>query len=193
MKDWLKNKATELADNVKSVEIGDKKIGDYTKPLEDMVDDTMYKHNESKKEQTVNIYIKKMFSKTPDKIVLRKDLNGMYYLSSKYDENATRYSFERISWGGSSFSQTTVTSGDAKTQGRMGSAIVGGALAGPIGAVAGASRGKKSKINTTSKTTTEESGSEAIIYLRSVEDDSLKEIKTTINNAGFNNLQQFFS
>jgi hypothetical protein len=193
MKDWLKSKATELADNVKSVEIGDKKIGDYTKPLEDMIDDTVYKHSESKKEQTIDIYTKKMFSKTPERTVLRKDINNLFYISNRYDENATRYTFERISWGGSSYTQTTITSGEAKTQGRMGSAIIGAGLAGAPGAMIGASRSKKTKINTTSKTTTQENGSQAIIYLRNSEDGSIKEIKTAINTAGFNNLQQFFS
>lgn len=193
MKDWLKNKATELADNVKSVEIGNKKIGDYTKPVENFIGNEVEKHNESKKEHKITLQQKKALSKQTQPFVIRKDLNNLYYLSNRYDENSQRYNFERISWNGSTFSQTTKTNGEAKTQGRMGSALIGGALAGPVGATIGSARKRKSKINTTSKTTTTEEGSEVVIYLRNISDDSIKEVKAIATTSVFNNIQQFFS
>lgn len=192
MKDWFKNKVSEVTESVKSVEIGDKTIGDYTKPMEDFIDDNLDKRNEDKKEQKITVYVKKAFSKNKQPLVIRKDIKDLYYLSNKYDPDAIRYNFERISWGGSTFTQTTHTEGEIKTKGRMGSAMIGAGLAGTPGAMIGASRGRKSKVNTKSTTTSQEHGSEAIIFLRNIETDKIEEIKTQVNSAGFSNLQQFF-
>lgn len=187
----MKEKASEQYDKVKNSEIGGKNIGDLVNPLEKVVNKTIDNHNESKKEQKVTV-VTKSFGQQKN-VVIRKDVESNYYLSSGYNPNSPRFTFERLDWGGSTFTQETITKGNIKTQGRVGSAIVGGAIAGSVGAIVGGSRKKKSKVDTKSTTTTTETGSKATIYLRKQEDDSIKEIKTTLTTAQANNLERFFA
>lgn len=194
--DKMKEKAQDVVstqtDNLKSKDIGGKNIGDLVKPIESATNKVISNRNEGKKEQKLTVQVKKPFQKQLQPLTIRKDVLGKYYVSNKYDQDAPRFSFERISWNGSTFTQETITKGDVKTQSRAGSALVGGMIAGPAGAIIGGSRKKKSKVDTKSTTTTKEDGSEAIIYLRNSEDHSIKEIKAIFTTSDMNNAGSFF-
>lgn len=120
---------------------------------------------------------------------VRKDINGDYYLSTMYSETEPRFAFENIEFAGSTITERTI--GDIKKQGRSGSALVGGLLAGGVGAVAGASRKKKSKVNT--KTTAEEKAGKGKVHLRSLDSHEIKTIKFKATSAEFDNIVRFFS
>lgn len=195
--DKLKDKASKTVadqmDNLKSKDIGGKNIGDLIKPLEDTTNNIMTNHKEGKKEQVLTLPVKKPFSSQLGSITIRRDINNYFYLSNKYDPQAPRYKFERFDWGGSSFTEETITKGDIKTKGRMGQTLVGAAVAGPVGALVGASGKRKSKVDTTSKTTTTENGSEGTIYLRNVSDSSIKEVKVFLVSSEAENLERFIA
>ncbi len=191
--DKLKEKASSQMDNLKSKDIGGKNIGDLIKPLEDTTNNIMTNHKEGKKEQVLSLPIKKAFSSQLGSITIRRDINNYFYLSNKYDPQSPRYRFERFDWGGSSFTEETITKGDIKTKGRMGKTLVGAAVAGPVGALVGASGKRKSKVDTTSKTTTTENGSEGTIYLRNVSDSSIKEVKVFLVSSEAENLERFIA
>lgn len=195
--DKLKDKATKTVadqmDNLKSKDIGGKNIGDLIKPLEDTTNNIMTNHKEGKKEQVLTLPVKKPFSSQLGSISIRRDINNYFYLSNKYDPQSPRYKFERFDWGGSSFTEETITKGDIKTKGRMGQTLVGAAVAGPVGALVGASGKRKSKVDTTSKTTTTENGSEGTIYLRNVSDSSIKEVKVFLVSSEAENLERFIA
>ena len=93
-----------------------------------------------------------------DNMALRQDIDGYYYFGSRFDPKASKYYLVGFEWGGSRYetTATTTTTGNNKQQGRLGSTIVGGMLLGPVGAIAGASRGKKTKVNQTSITTSKD-------------------------------------
>ena len=120
--------------------------------------------------------------------VVRKDIEGSYYLSNSYDENLPRYSFERIEFQGSQIK--TKTTGDVKKQSRVGSAITGGLIMGPIGGIAGASRKRKDKINST--TVQEEKPGKGIVHLRNKETNEIKKIKFLATQSEFLNIERFF-
>lgn len=195
--DKMKDKAQEVVstqtDNLKSKDIGGKNIGDLVKPIESAANKAIANRNEAKKEQTFTVQIKKPLSKQLQPLMIRKDISGKYYISNKFDVESPRYTFERISWNGSTFTQETLTQGDIKTQGRAGSALVGGVIAGPVGAIIGGSRKKNSKVDTKSVTTSKESGSEAVIYLKSVDDSIIKEIRTIFTAAKMGSAESFFT
>lgn len=191
--DKLKDKATGQMDNLKSKDIVGKNIGDLIKPLEDATNNIMTNHKEGKKEQILALPVKKPFSNQLGSITIRRDINNYFYLSNKYDPQSPRYRFERFDWGGSSFTEETITKGDIKTKGRMGQTLVGAAVAGPVGALVGASGKRKSKVDTTSKTTTTENGSEGTIYLRNVSDSSIKEVKVFLVSSEAENLERFIA
>ncbi|PEH49343.1 SHOCT domain-containing protein [Enterococcus faecium] len=195
--DKIKEKAQDTiktqTDTLKSKNVAGRNVGDLLKPLEDTINETVSNHKESKKELTFTVHVKKTLSKQSQPLTFRKDINGYYYISNKFDTNTPRYVFERISWNGSVFTEKTFTKGNIDTKGRVGSTLLGGAIAGPIGALAGANRKKKSKIETQSTTVTKENGSKAIIYLRSLDDNSIKEIQTHFTTALMANAESFFS
>lgn len=193
MKDKATKAVMDQVDNLKSKDVGGKNIGAMIKPLETAATNAINNHNEDKKEQKLTLPVKKAFSKQLDFITLRRDTNDYFYISNKYDTGAPKFRFERFEWNGSSFTQETITKGEIKTKGRMGQSLVGAALLGPAGAVIGGSGKRKSKVDTKSTTTTHESGSEGKLYLRSILDESIKEVKVFLNAAQAANVERFIA
>ena len=73
---------------------------------------------------------------------IRKTVDGQYYIGL-YSEEPVLYEFENFSFSGSTIIERTTTTGKTKQKGRVGSVLLGGAIAGPIGAIAGGAREKK--------------------------------------------------
>lgn len=124
--------------------------------------------------------------------IIRKDTNGNYYISRTYNEDLPRYALEHIEFEGSTITQETLTKGSTKEKGRSGSALLGGALLGPVGALAGASRGRKGKTNAKSITKKNEKPGKGKIYLRETETNNLKEIKFEATESEISNIERFF-
>jgi hypothetical protein len=139
----------------------------------------------------------KLFASKNDKreIFIRKDGDGYYYFSKKYDNSSERFLFENYFWNGSTYTSTTIanTQGSINQKGRSGSALVGGLLAGPAGAIIGSSRGKKSKVDTTttSNTTKQELGSDAKITFKSANTGEIKNIQVYATQSINDNLLRF--
>lgn len=119
---------------------------------------------------------------------IRKDINGLFYISPLYNETAERFTFENLQFSGSKTTQHTKTKG--KLKGRSGSALVGGAILGPVGAIAGGSR--KRKLNSVSVTETKDAPGKGTIFLRSVTSNTIKTVKFTATQAKFLNIKRFF-
>ncbi|MCW1793530.1 hypothetical protein [Streptococcus agalactiae] len=101
---------------------------------------------------------------------------------------------------GSRIIEKTVTKGKTTQKGRSGSTIIGGLIgatinptAAVLGGLAGANRGKKGTINSTSTTITEEIPGKAQLTLRNLKTNDIKIIKTKLTQAQANNIQNFFS
>lgn len=183
--DKVKEKTMQQMDTLKSKEI--------TGKIEKVANNAISNYNESKKEQSITLPVKKQFSKTLSHISIRRDSKNYLYISKNFNSKATKYKFERFQWNGSTFTQETVTNGVVSTKGRLGKTIVGGLAFGPVGAVVGASGKRKSKVSSISKTTNQEIGSEGILFLRNIEDNSIKEVKLFLNSSQANNLERFVS
>lgn len=159
----------------------------------DLSDKAKEKANEAKelrsksKQETKTILSNTVMGRTKNTTV-RKDVTGDFYLSKTYDENAERFTFENIEFGGSSIISNTT--GEVNTQGRTGSSLVGGMLAGGAGAVIGSSRKKKSKVNTT--TTQQETIGKGLLHLRSKDTNEIKSIKFQTTKSGLDNYIRFF-
>lgn len=125
--------------------------------------------------------------------IIRKDIDGLFYLSRSYNEDAERFTFEHLEFSGSRLTTTSRTRGNTKTKGRAGSALLGGLLFGPVGALVGSSGSRKGKINTTTKARTVEWGGSGTIYLRSVNDSTIKEVRFYATQAQYENIARFFS
>lgn len=132
-----------------------------------------------------NQEMKMKLGRTP----VRKDIDGYYYIAPNHSKDAERYTFENFEFAGSQITQETI--GQIKKQGRMGSALVGSALLGRDGAIVGASRKRKDKINT--KTTNKEKPGKAKVYLRSIEDQQIKTINFKATQAEAENVIRFFA
>lgn len=195
--DKVKDKATkamsEQIDNLKSKDIAGKNIGNMMKPIENAASTALSNHQENKKEQKIVLPVKKPFMKQLDSITLRRDINDYFYVSKKYDPNATKYQFERFEWNGSAITQETTTTGNIKTKGRTGQTIAGAALLGSAGAIIGSAGKRKSKVDTKSTTTIKEVGSEGKIFLRNLENGSIEEIKVFLEPAQASNLERFIA
>ena len=115
----------------------------------------------------------------------RKAENGLYYFGNSFQEGAGHLKLVDFIWDGPQYKLISKTTGTNKTQGRAGSALIGGAVAGPIGAISGASRGKKTKVNTTTTTTQHELDTVAFLVFESTETGTRvqKEIKCNTNIA----------
>ncbi|MCO5478525.1 hypothetical protein NG891_17490 [Enterococcus gallinarum] len=195
--DKVKDKATkamsEQIDNLKSKDISGKNIGNMMKPIENAANTVLSNHQENKKEQKIILPVKKPFKKQLDSITLRRDINDYFYVSKKYDPNAIKHQFERFEWGGSTITQETITTGTIKTKGRTGQTIAGAALLGRTGAIIGSAGKRKSRVDTKSTTTAKEMGSEGKIFLRNLEDNSIKEVKVFLESAQASNLERFIA
>lgn len=122
---------------------------------------------------------------------VRKTVDGQYYIGM-YSEEPVLYEFENFSFSGSTIVERTTTTGKTKQKGRVGSVLLGGAVAGPIGAFAGGARAKKGTINSTSVTTQEEKPGSASVLLRSIVTGEIKTISTKLTQAQANNVERFF-
>lgn len=160
-----------------------KKVADKTKELANDANETRIKSNQETKLKFKN----KVMGQTRTTTV-RKDTEGLYYLSSIYSEDADRYTFENLEFGGSTIIQKTT--GSTSTQGRAGSALVGGMLAGPVGSIVGGARKRKGKIDTT--TTNEEKEGKGVLHLRNAETNEVKSIKFLATASDLSNMERFF-
>lgn len=186
--DKVKNKAakivTDQVDNLKNKDIGGINIGDMVKPLEDKTSKYIEQREVDKTEPSISLHLlpgEKLLSSIPN-TKLRRDKNGYYYFSNHYDTDAEKFDLETydVRYPKYTSKTETKTTGTIKTKGRMGSALVGGALAGPVGATIGASRGKKSTVDLTTKDVTITKGPMFVkdpiltVKLRSIETGSVK-------------------
>ena len=115
----------------------------------------------------------------------RKAENGLYYFGNSFQEGAGHLKLVDFIWDGPQYNLISKTTGKNKTHGRAGSALIGAAVAGPVGAVVGASLGKKTKVNTTTTTTQQELDTVAFLVFESTETGTRvqKEIKCNTNIA----------
>lgn len=115
----------------------------------------------------------------------RKDKNGLYYFGNSFQEGAGHLKLIDFIWDGPQYDLVSKTTGNNKTHGRAGSALVGAAVAGPVGAVVGASLGKKTKVNTTTTTEQREKDTVAFLVFESTETGTRvqKELKCNTNIA----------
>lgn len=122
---------------------------------------------------------------------IRKTVDGQYYIGL-YSEEPVLYEFENFSFSGSTIIERTTTTGKTKQKGRVGSVLLGDAIAGPIGAIAGGARAKNGTINSTSVTTQEEKPGSASVLLRNIVTGEIKTISTKLTQAQANNVERFF-
>ena len=122
---------------------------------------------------------------------VRKTVDGQYYIGM-YSEEPVLYEFENFSFSGSTIIERTTTTGKTKQKGRVGSVLLGGAIAGPIGAIAGGARAKNGTINSTSVTTQEEKPGSASVLLRNIVTGEIKTISTKLSQVQANNVERFF-
>ena len=129
---------------------------------------------------------------------IRKTVDGLYYIGF-YSDTPELFEFDNFQFEGSTIVEHTKTTGTTKQKGKKGSALLGagiGSAFGPVGTilggVVGASGKRKGKVNTNTITTQEEKPGRAILYLRNIETNDVKTIKTKITNAQAENIKLFF-
>lgn len=169
-----------------------KKIKELAKAAVDKTAEGLDKANEMKKkaslETKLTLPASNQFSSPT---TVRKTVDGQYYIGM-YSEEPVLYEFENFSFSGSIIIEHTTTTGKTKQKGRVGSVLLGGAIAGPIGAIAGGAREKKGTINSTSVTTQEEKPGSASVLLRNIVTGEIKTISTKLTQAQANNVERFF-
>ena len=91
-------------------------------------------------------------------LFLRTDKDGMYYFVNSFSEVADRQYLVDFQWAGPSYNviSRSVTTGKDKHSSNAGKAVVGGLLFGPLGAVAGATSKRNTKVNHQTVTTSEQ-------------------------------------
>jgi hypothetical protein len=205
--DKVKDKASKVVseqfDNLKTKDIGGKNIGDMIKPLEDKTNGFIDQREIDKTEQSISLQLiigERLLTGTPNK-KLRRDKDGYFYFSNHFDADAERYDLLAydVRYPKYTSKTETKTTGTIKTKGRTGSALIGGALAGPTGAIVGASRDKKTTVDLTTKDVTTTKGPMFIkdpiltIKLKSTKDSSVKtlHVVTTIGKK-LDNANEFF-
>lgn len=165
---------------------------DFKKLAKSAIDKTaegISKANDIRKKAALETKITLPASNRPTTI--RKTVDGQYYIGM-YSEEPVLYEFENFSFSGSTIIERTTTTGKTKQKGRVGSALLGGVIAGPIGAIAGGVRAKNGTINSTSVTTQEEKPGSASVLLRNISTGEIKTISTKLTQAQANNVERFF-
>lgn len=169
-----------------------KKLKDIAKTAVDKTAEGISKANDIRKkaalETKITLPASNQFSSST---TVRKTIDGQYYIGM-YSEEPVLYEFENFSFSGSTIIERTTTTGKTKQKGRVGSVLLGGAIAGPIGAIAGGARTKKGTINSTSVTTQEEKPGSASVLLRNIVTGEIKTISTKLTQAQANNVERFF-
>lgn len=169
-----------------------KKLKDITKTAVNKTAEGISKANDVRKraalETKITLPASNQFSSPT---TVRKTVDGQYYIGM-YSEEPVLYEFENFSFSGSTIIERTTTTGKTKQKGRVGSVLLGGAIAGPIGAIAGGARAKKGTINSTSVTTQEEKPGSASVLLRNIVTGEIKTISTKLTQAQANNVERFF-
>ncbi|WP_049506370.1 hypothetical protein [Streptococcus oralis] len=169
-----------------------KKLKDIAKTAVDKTAEGISKANDIRKkaalETKITLPANNQFSSST---TVRKTVDGQYYIGV-YSEEPVLYEFENFSFSGSTIIERTTTTGKTKQKGRVGSVLLGGAIAGPIGAIAGGARAKNGTINSTSVTTQEEKPGSASVLLRNITTGEIKTISTKLTQAQANNVERFF-
>jgi hypothetical protein len=169
-----------------------KKLKELAKTAVDKTAEGLDKVNEMRKkaslETKITLPAANQFSSPT---TVRKTVDGQYYIGM-YSEEPVLYEFENFSFSGSTIIERTTTTGKTKQKGRVGSVLLGGAIAGPIGAIAGGARAKNGTINSTSVTTQEEKPGSASVVLRNIATGEIKTISTKLTQAQANNVERFF-
>lgn len=169
-----------------------KKLKDIAKTAVDKTAEGISKANDVRKRAALETKIilpaSNQFSSST---TVRKTVDGQYYIGI-YSEEPVLYEFENFSFSGSTVIERTTTTGETKQKGRVGSALLGGVIAGPIGAIAGGARAKNGTINSTSVTTQEEKPGSASVLLRNIATGEIKTISTKLTQAQANNVERFF-
>lgn len=169
-----------------------KKLKELAKSAVDKTAEGLDKANEMRKKAALETKIVLPESnKFSSPTTIRKTVDGQYYIGL-YSEEPVLYEFENFSFSGSTIIERTTTTGKTKQKGRVGSVLLGGAVAGPIGAFAGGARAKKGTINSTSVTTQEEKPGSASVLLRNISTGEIKTISTKLTQAQANNVERFF-
>lgn len=169
-----------------------KKLKELAKTAVDKTAEGLDKANEMRKkaslETKITLPASNQFSSPT---TIRKTVDGQYYIGL-YSEEPVLYEFENFNFSGSKIIEHTTTTGETTQKGRIGRVLLGGAIAGPIGAIAGASGKKKGTINSTSVTTQEEKPGSASVLLRNIATGEIKTISTKLTQAQANNVERFF-
>ena len=169
-----------------------KKLKELAKTAVDKTAEGLDKVNEMRKkaslETKITLPAANQFSSPT---TVRKTVDGQYYIGM-YSEEPVLYEFENFSFSGSTIIERTTTTGKTKQKGRVGSVLLGGAIAGPIGAIAGGARAKNGTINSTSVTTQEEKPGSASVLLRNIVTGEIKTISTKLSQVQANNVERFF-
>lgn len=169
-----------------------KKLKELAKTAVDKTAEGLDRANEMRKKAALETKIVLPESnKFSSPTTVRKTVDGQYYIGI-YSEEPVLYEFENFSFSGSTIIEHTTTTGKTKQKGRVGSVLLGGAVAGPIGAFAGGARAKKGTINSTSVTTQEEKPGSASVLLRNIVTGEIKTIQTKLTQAQANNVERFF-
>ena len=169
-----------------------KKLKDIAKTAVDKTAEGLDKANEMRKKASLETKITLPASNQfTSSTTIRKTVDGQYYIGM-YSEEPVLYEFENFSFSGSTIIERTTTTGKTKQKGRVGSALLGGVIAGPIGAIAGGARAKDGTINSTSVTTQEEKPGSASVLLRNISTGEIKTISTKLTQAQANNVERFF-
>lgn len=168
------------------------KIKELTKNAIDKTAEGLNKANDMRKkaalETKITLPASNQFSSAA---TIRKTVDGQYYIGL-YSETPVLYEFENFNFSGSKIIEHTTTTGKTEQKGRVGRVLLGGAMFGEIGAIAGTSGKKKGTINSTSVTTQEEKPGAASISLRNVNTGEIKTISTKLTQAQANNVERFF-
>lgn len=169
-----------------------KKIKELAKTAVDKTAEGLDKANEMRKKASLETKITlPAANQFTSSTTIRKTVDGQYYIGL-YSEEPVLYEFENFSFSGSTIVEHTTTTGKTKQKGRVGSALLGGVIAGPIGAIAGGARAKNGTINSTSVTTQEEKPGSASVLLRNTVTGEIKTISTKLTQAQANNVERFF-